>query len=160
MSFSIRLNPKSRRAQIQIKDLSQRNAKGIRRAFYMIGKDLKATSNRLILDPAKHGEVYNVRRLSRLKRHRSSAPGEAPANLSGALRKSLDFNVIGADRLEFGYREHFEGRTRQRGTFYGKFLELPTKHMKPRPGLLLSIKKNQANAVEHFEIQLEKELNK
>lgn len=159
MSFKIIVNPKTRRAQIQIRQLHERNATAIRRAFYMIGKDLKSTANRLLLEP-KHGKVYKIKRGGRLIRHRASAPGEAPANLSGDLRRSLDFNVVGADRLEFGYREKFQGKTSQRGTFYGKFLELGTRKMKPRPGLLISIRKNQANAQEHFENELNRELNK
>lgn len=160
MSFKIRINEGTRRAEIQIKHLKERNATGIRQAFYAIGKDLKADANKSILETPKHGKLYKVQRLSRSMRHRASAAGEAPANLTGSLRRSLDYNVIGADRLEFGYREKFEGKTGKQGSFYGKYLELGTRKMKPRPALLLSIKKNEGNAIEHFENELSKELNK
>ena len=147
------------RAEIQVRELAMRNAKAIRLAFYKIGKDLKATASKLILEKPKGGKTYKIKRLSRRITHKSSAPGEAPANLSGRLRRSLDFNVIGSDRMEFGYRAGTGNSGGNAGVNYGKWLERGTNRMKARPGLFLAIKENEKNAVEHFETELKKELN-
>lgn len=159
MSFTIRMTPASARAKRQITELHKRNARGIRQAFYFLGKDLIKESSKLILEKPKHGRTYLIRRGGVRRRHVASAAGEAPANLSGALRRSLDFNVRGADRMEFGYREVFT-QSKGQGIIYGKFLELGTRKIAKRPGLLLSIKANERNAVVHFETQLKKALNK
>ena len=165
MEARILLNPRSHKAILSIKQCKERNLKGIRQAFYKIGKDLKATTNKLILEKPKGGKVYRVRRGSRIIRHKASAPGEAPANLTGNLRKSLDFNVVGADRLTFGYRQAFPANPRTKaaisgGVFYGKWLELGTRKMSERPGLLKSITSNQRNTEEHFNTEIKAEISK
>ncbi|MCK5017302.1 MAG: hypothetical protein KAS32_09530, partial [Candidatus Peribacteraceae bacterium] len=99
MPFRIVPDKKNLRAAIQISQLSERNARGIRQAFYKLGKDLRKTASDLILEKPKHGRLYRIRRGKLIRKHRASAAGEAPANLSGRLRRSLDFNVVGSERM-------------------------------------------------------------
>lgn len=158
MPVNIIVGKDNLRVEIQIKEMHMRSAKAMRSAFYMLGKDLKATANRLILDKPKGGRFYRISRLGRKFTHKASAGGEAPANLSGRLRRSLDYNVIGSDRMEFGYRAGSgNGST---GVNYGKWLETGTNKMKERPALTLAVKENEKNAIEHFETELKKELNR
>jgi len=149
----------NRKVLIQISNLQKLQNKGIRKAFYYIGKDLVKTSQRLIMMKPKHGKTYIIYRGGRRFRHIASAPYEAPANLTGALRKSIDFSVIEADRMEFGVREYFPDRKgTPKGVDYGIYLELGTSKMDKRPFLLPSIVANQKNAQQHFEQQLKKAL--
>lgn len=62
--------------------------------------------------------------------HQRSAPGEAPANESGRLLKSIDYTVRNYTEMEFGDR-----------IYYGKYLEDGTEKMKKRPHLLTTAKK-------------------
>ena len=160
MPFRIVPDKKNLRAAIQISQLSERNARGIRQAFYKLGKDLRKTASDLILEKPKHGRLYRIRRGKLIRKHRASAAGEAPANLSGRLRRSLDFNVVGSERMEFGYRQASAEKGSGDGVFYGKFLERGTRNMKPRPALFLAIKRNERNAIEHFETELKENFNR
>lgn len=119
-----------------LKDLSQHDEmmkNGYRRAFYDIGKQLTAYTRDIIKKGPKTGRLYYI--AGRKRRHRASAAGEAPANLTGRLRKGVGFNVSGWDQMEFGDR-----------VYYGKFLEEGTKKMKPRPHLSKSVNYNEPYA--------------
>ena len=75
---------------------------GIRRANYLIGKELEKNSKLRILKGKKTGRLYLRRQPSgRIVRHRASAPGEAPANFTGSLRASVSF-VVKGQQLIFG----------------------------------------------------------
>lgn len=146
---------------IKISDLRSKNKEGIRKAFYDIGKDLTKTTSNLILAP-KHGKIYKIRRLKRIKMHRASAPGEAPANLSGTLRKSVGFDVNGSTKMEFGVRAPTSSiKTKKTtGAIYGVYLEDGTKKMAKRPFLITAIKQNQKNTKLRFDTWLKRELSK
>lgn len=159
MQAEVRIDPRSRKVIINIEGLRQLSTRSIRQAFYRIGKDLKATAAELILEKPKHGRFYWVMIRGRRRLHQASAPGEAPANMTGNLRRSLDFEVVGADRLEFGYRENFD-KSKGRGVIYGRRLEEGDDKISPRPGLLLSVKRNERNAIKHFEEQLKRAFKK
>lgn len=128
-----------------LKDAPKATRRGIRRGFYFFGKDLATDAKGYILKGPKTGKLYKVR--GRKKRHRASGPGESPANLTGALRKSVDYQVQGSDEMEFGA-----------GTDYAAFTELGTKNMEERPYLIRAIKNNERNAEKHFEREIRKEL--
>jgi hypothetical protein len=133
--------------------------RAIRKAFYYIGKDLVRDAAREILKKPKHGRIYTVIIDGRTVKHQASAPGEAPANLRGDLRKSLDFNVEGSNKMEFGYREEFINRKNSpRGVVYGRALELgyEPRNLEPRPNLLPTIKRNYKNSQKHFYRMLKK----
>lgn len=151
----------NRRTLLQIENLKDLSQEAIRKAFYMIGKDLVDDSRAMIMEKPKHGRLYKLRKNGRLINHRASAPGEAPANFTGALKHSLDFTVSGSEKMVFGSRTTFPNRKgTPAGVNYGGYLELGTRKIEPRPYLEPAIKKNYGNIQDHFEQQLKKSLLK
>ncbi len=124
---------------------------GIRKAYYQLGKSLVKTSTDLIKSPNKTGRKYWVyvgytgNRLKRRRLHQASAPGEAPARISGTLIRSLDFFVRGTTELFFGSKVH-----------YAPYLE--DKRVLNRQFLWPSIKINEKNARNYFESNIKKYL--
>lgn len=178
MSISIVESPENRHVEIQIRNIAKLNSQGIRKGFYYLGKDLVAESRKLINKKPKTGRVYKIRKVigGRFVRHVASAPGEAPARITSALFNSLDFDVGGAERMEFGSKRKTQYTQRAIGSGftvrglrkteieYPKFLEegrLPGKgspDSKKRPFLAPSVKNNQKNAQEHFNREIKKAL--
>lgn len=113
---------------------------GARRAFYDIGIQNVKYTREIIKKGPKNGRLYRI--AGRRRRHRASAPGEAPANLTGRLRRGVDFRVKGNDQMEFGDTE-----------LHGRFLELGTKRMKPRPHLIKSIRVNERYAEQRLGLE-------
>ena len=133
-----------------INNIDNATRRGLRQAFFQVGWDWKRPAQRQILSKKKSGRTYLVRRGKTRRRHTASAPGESPANLSGAYRRSIGFKIQGSMKLIFG-----AGGT---GVPYAPFLEEGTKNMKPRPGLKNSIKANERNTRQHFINNLNKNL--
>jgi HK97 gp10 family phage protein len=162
--FKIEAIGDTRRVLVQIKDLANRNQQGIRNGFYRLGNVLRRTAKEMILEKPRFGRVYRINRNGRIKIHTASRPGEAPANDTGQLFRSVIYEVSGSDSMKFGYRSNLNpgaiSKKTAKGVNYGKYLERGTNKMKPRPGLLLAIKKNEGNAVEYFEQELKEEMSK
>lgn len=132
----------------QIRGLEKLTRQGLRRGMFRAGQALRAEASRAILKDPKTGIVYIRRdRAGRLRRHMSSAPGETHANLSGALRRSLSYQLHGATEIEFGYGVS-SGKT---APDYAKFVEFGTTRMKARPSLRNTLKSQQKNLTQHFE---------
>jgi hypothetical protein len=159
---------KNREILLKVKHLALLEQKGIRHAFYNIGKSLVKESKALINKKPKSGRTYWIRKGNRRVRHRASAAGEAPAVITGNLRGSVDFKVNGSESLTFGSRRNistvksgigegfsFKGR-RLQNIMYPKFLELGTSRIAPRPFLSSSIKNNYRNIGKYFEIEIKK----
>lgn len=126
----------------QIDNLPNLAPRATKRAFYDIGKDMREEVRRLIKETPKHGRIY--RRNGR--KHIASAPGEAPANWTGKLRRSVGFSVR-RDEVEYGYK-----------IFYGKFLEHGTWKIKPRPGLRKAYENRIGYAINHFDLRFKEQL--
>lgn len=131
----------NRRAFLAIREAPKRARTGVRQGFYFLGKENVKLTRAEITKKDKKGRIYHIRIKGRLKRHQASAPGQYPANLTGKLRKSLDFVVRGNDRMEFGAFVPYAG-----------FLEKGTKKMEPRPSLANTVKATEKIAVQ-FMIQ-------
>lgn len=144
-----------------IENIKKATVKGIRAAMYESGKDLNATAKKSILKKPKHGRVYTLRLAGRRVRHRSSAPGEAPANFTGSLRKAIDFKLSGVDKIEFGVLKTFNsGGKSSGGVNYGKDLEFGTREVKARPFLLPAIKSNYRNIEVRLNNHIEQNIKK
>jgi len=156
--FSFELTGPSKRVLDRAKNMDRNVRRQIRQGMYFMGKDLVKDARRKILEKPKTGKVRIVRRgkTRRRIRHTASAPGEAPANLSGALRRSIDFKVQGHSQLEFG--AGVEGSDVK----YGRALEFgfPPRNLKPRPYLQVTIKENFRNMSLHLENNIKKGLIK
>ncbi len=120
--------------------------RGIRKAWFRVGQDLKRTANTEILRKPKSGRTYIIRTPSgRKRRHVASAPGETHANRSGRLRKAIEWRVRG-DQLNFGYGIIGGSDSPE----YASFVEEGTKRMAARPTLRNSIESNRRNAEQHL----------
>ncbi len=150
MSSKFIIKATDKRAMKIPETIAKRMAKGSRQALFFIGRDLRRTARKKILDKPKTGKIYIVRRGKRTRRHQASAPGEAPANLTGKLRKSVGFKVRGSRQLEFGAGLD--------GVNYAGFLENGTTRMEPRPYLRPSIRENERDIKKYLRKQIGKQL--
>lgn len=115
-------NREAEQLSIRLVGISLVPKRAVRKAFYDIGKDLVKTAVALIDKKPKHGRTYRLTRglggrRRPLYNHVASAPGEAPAVITGELRESINFTVHGSKDLQFGV-----DLTRGDAP-YGKFLE-------------------------------------
>jgi hypothetical protein len=145
--ISAKEDRENRKAQFQIDNTIRLTNRGVRQGFYNVGKQLKGSANKDILAKDKTGRTYRVRRGKVIRNHRASAPGETFANLSGAARRTLGFEVRGSSELEFGFRKVQE-------TFYTKILETKLN----RPALGNAVKKESGNNIVILERELKKAL--
>ena len=135
--FTITPAPDAIRTFNIVLNMPQATKSGIRQGLYHFGSLLRDSIRIDMLKP-KSGREYLVRRGGRRFRHIAAADGETPANISGKLRRSVDFKVSGANQMEFGYDSSVD---------YGKFLELGTRKMGAKPGLKNSIDKNKVKGI-------------
>ena len=118
----------------------ERTQKGIRRAFFDIGKELMTSLNEEVLRGKKTGRLYILRtRSGRRRRHIASAPGETPANITGKYRRSRGF-INQTTQLTFGLRQD-----------YAEYLEVGTRRMRARPGLGNAIEANERDIIRDFQ---------
>ena len=109
-----------------------RHQRGIENGLYLVGDVVGRRTKQLIEEGPKTGRVYRFRGMD----HQASAPGEAPANRSGRLVKSFNYNVHGPLQMEVGESAPYAG-----------FLEDGTGRMKPRPHLIRAINETQGDVV-------------
>jgi len=155
--------------KLQIGKLNDDTKQAIRLAYHDIGKDLMVEARRLINEKPKHGKKYITKIgikgkvLKRgAKKYTSSAPGEAPAVITGELRKSINFTVGGWKRMEFGID------LKHGNAPYAHYLEYKDmiamqgeyKYPKPRPFLSGAYKNKKANILENFKRYIAKNLEK
>ena len=152
MTFKLKIDNKNRQVFARLSDSVRSTNRGIRQAFYFIGKDHRDTASTNILKKPRTGKVYK-RRISggAMRRHTASVAGESFANLTGKARRSLGWDVRGASQLEFGFRERGDAP-------YTEGLEEGTENVKARPTLQISVTANQRNTMQHFEKELKKAL--
>ena len=154
---AIRVDHNAKEMQIRISRLERQSKRALRHGFFGLGKDLVNTSRELILNPPKTGKWYRV--AGRKRRHRASAAGQAPANMTGRLRSSIDYKVRGSYKMEFGSNPAKNGNTAKTSK-YAKVLEYGNARIARRPYLEPSIRKNARNGRKHFERELRKALSK
>ena len=123
----------------------------IRKAFHKIGKDLKETGSKELLYRPKSGRLYKVKINGVTYNHRASAPGESPANLTGALRRSLNYKVSSS------YEMRWEAGGGE--VDYASELEFGSPRVAKRPYMLKSITLNRRNIGNHFLKEIKKSVN-
>jgi len=102
--------------------------KSINTALYKVGNELVHHARKL-MDEKKSGRIYKIKG----RFHQSSKAGEAPANLSGDLRRSIDYVVHGNNDMTFGYRSQ-PGKDP-----YGRYLEFGTNTISKRPNIFRTV---------------------
>jgi len=115
----------NKKSLISIEKAPFRWRKGIRTALFVMGRASQLHVRSLIKSKDKTGRLYHFR--GRL--HQASAPGEAPASMTGKLSRSVGYTVRGYYEVEFGDE-----------ALYGKFLEDGTKNMKARGHIVRTAK--------------------
>lgn len=152
IQIKVGLSPESKKIIRQIGKMARDTKEGIRRAHYLIGIELTKDARLRILKGKKTGRIYLRKRGSgRSVRHRASAPGEAPANFSGALRSSIGFIVQG-QQLIFGAGGVSEqGKHKGKEVKYARALELGAKqrNLAARPYLTTAIQ-NEEKIIRNF----------
>lgn len=127
--ITVAVHKKSQQVLVEVPKQALRHREGIAQAFFEIGSEVVRETKRLIETGNKTGRIYRIRG----RFHQASAPGEAPANLSGRLARSGDYKVNGLF-LRVGETVN-----------YAKFLEDGTRKMAPRPHLLKAVNNEARN---------------
>lgn len=122
--IKVKINHKSRQILMNIQKSMDGHKKGLRNGLYEIGRENVKLTRKFITAKNKTGRIYIIGG----RRHQASAPGESPANLTGQLRRSVNYVVRGSSQMEFGDE-----------ILYGKFLEQGTSKMLPRPHLIRTV---------------------
>lgn len=141
----IKITPLFSHEDIKIHSLDKNVKQGIRKGFYFAGKSLVKESIKLINTKPKSGRFYRVgvgiggKALKNIRTHQASAAGEAPAVITGRLRRNTDFLVHASNFIEFGNKLD-----------YGKFLEVGTSKMAKRPYLQPAIKNDAKNTTNYI----------
>lgn len=140
-------NTQNRTVFIEIDNAPDKVKKGLRLALTEIGKENVRHLKNLIKKPPKTGRLYGS--------HRASAPGEAPANWTGKLLRSVKYRVYGWSKMEFGD-----------GQPYGLFLEGGTKtkdgtkKMAARPHLKTTVREKSKDNFNSLLTNVDKVLKK
>ncbi len=151
--MGVTIDRNSRKAVFKVRNLEKLTKAGVEHAAWTSARGLRTATGKEILRKPKGGRVYTSRTRSGARRkHTASASGETHANLSGTLRRSLDFKVSSRE-IEFGY-----GVTKGNAPEYAEFVEFGTKNMKPRPSLQNGIKGERRNFLSNFEREIGKRL--
>jgi len=137
---------------IKAGNLGKLTTRAAERAWWFSGRDLRKAASDEILRKPKSGRLYIRRdRAGRRRRHVASAPGETHANMTGALRRSVDFKVRGSKQLEFGY-----GISTGIAPVHAPFVEFGTRRMAARPSLQNAIRASRRNIISNFNRSIRK----
>lgn len=157
MTVKFKSNANNKKVFGKLEMLEPLMKKGIRQGMFKSGKSLIGRANAEILRKPKSGLVYiRVDRAGRRRRHVASAPGETHANMTGATRRSLSYQLHGISQLEFGYGVS-QGKSAPE---YAEFLEFgtPGGRMAARPSLRLALENQTGTIVQHFESEIAKQM--
>lgn len=139
MTIKMVIDRKNRRADIHIKNANKITVSQIRLGFMMFGNRLVDDCRRYILEPPKTGIKWPS--LS----NRSSKKGESPADQTGVLRRSINYQQISHKQMVFGSRAD-----------YAPFLEGDLE----RPFLSRAVDENERNGEKIMEDSIKQGLNK
>lgn len=156
-TFAVRQDRKGRVVYREIDDFKGKFQQVIRRGFFNYLESLQKRTSNEILHGTKTGRLYFHRdKAGRRRRHRSSAPGETHANLTGKLRRSLGWKVYGWETAEFGYG--VSSNKANPAPVYGKYVEKGTKRMDARPSLANAVKAEPRD--EHWDRAVDQEMRR
>lgn len=119
----IKFSQKDSSAFDNLSHMTKTTQNNIESAWYLIGDSVTRLVDKKIISPPKTGRLYRAKRGSRTISHRASASGESPANLTGALRKSVGSKGQGWQKMEIGAGSGTAGG----GVQYARRLELGDK---------------------------------
>lgn len=151
MTVKFTANRQNDKVFAKIEGIEKLTRRGLRQGSFKAGHAIIGEASREILKGPKTGKTYIRRdKAGRRRRHMASAPGETHANLSGAARRSLSFQIRGATELEVGYGVS-SGKS---APDHAKMIEFGTSKMKARPSVGNAINSEQGNITQHFEHEI------
>jgi hypothetical protein len=139
----------------RLNNLDKLTKAGVEHGAWTSARGLRSATSAEILRRPKGGRTYIRRtRSGGRRRHVASAPGETHANMTGTLRRSLDFKVSTTE-IEFGY-----GVTKNNAPEYAEAVEFGRRDgsMAARPSLQNGIKGERRNFQNNFEREVGKRL--
>ena len=157
-SVSIDLQAGSINLSKFIESLPEKIKHGMRRGLYISGNSLTKDVRTRMTSRNKSGRVYKIykgiggKRLKVARRHTASAPGEYPSVISGDLRKSVDFKVMGSTRMRFG-----AGNSQ---VDYAKRLEEGSGRLKPRRYLQQTVRRFQNEIKDNINREISKSIHR
>lgn len=107
------------------------------------GRSLQRYARNLLTDEPKAGRIYNFPSLG-ISNHLASAPGQAPANLTGELRRSIKYSLLGKVDIAFGSTVPY-GRILEKGGINGR-----GHYIAPRPYLSRTFKDIRVAAIIYY----------
>ena len=128
----------------QIRKMVINTSKGVKISMIAMSRNLVPNAQELIKNPPKTGRFYRIKVNGQVRLHQASAPGEAPANLTGKLSSGISRRVA-KNEIEFGV----QGVKWARGLELGrtKGVNKATSSMEPRPYLIKAINAESKNAL-------------
>lgn len=142
MSEAFIIQLEDNEVQKSLKESPVKFKKGCLYGLRKAGQIVKADIQRSILLP-KTGRKYAG------LPNRSSAPGEAPANQSGTLRKSVTYKAYMWNFMEVGDEAS-----------YGGYLERGAKYLRPRPHISTAASRTFNTVQMIISMEIDKELSK
>jgi hypothetical protein len=140
MSVTIKVTEKTRKVLISLQGVGESHKEGLRNALHDIGDMVADEAAILIKAGPKTGKVYGL--------HQASAPGEAPADRTGRLAKSLRYIVHNHEKMVVGAQAPYAGylekgtRGREEDSSSGRYGGI-----KPRPFLAKAVHNTNRDAV-------------
>lgn len=150
--IKIRDSAHNRKVEIKIEELNKRSKRGLELGAYQVGKNLVRVSRRKIIDPPKTGRFYLVEIRGQLVRHRASAAGEPPANMTGDLQASLKYLIGSGNKLL-----EFSAGNGRREMDYAKTLEEGQRRVERRPYMITTIRETRKDTINYFTQYIDRE---
>lgn len=138
MPARVYIHRKSREALLEMPSHSRRFRRGVERALHHVGRMNVRELRRMLRTGPRTGRIYFYHGIA----HRASRAQEPPASREhirrpgfGRLAPTAAYKVHSWQQMEFGDVMP-----------YGKFLELGTKRMAPRPHLIVTVNNTAGDA--------------
>ena len=144
--ITIEVTPETKQVLINVDKLEGRTKKGLRKALKETGQEVKREIRRLIKTGPKTGRSYGT--------HQASAPGEAPANRSGRLAKSVNYKVRNWKKMIVGEKASYAGYLED-----GTKNEDGTYKIKPRPHIIKAVNNKEQDTENAILRNVKKETN-
>lgn len=143
MSMSIKATRRTKEVELQISNHAEKFKRSIRQSLSMIGEIVGRESKQILSSGKRTGRTYRIKG----RDHTASAPGEAPASITGKLAESYKYRVSSWHTMVVG-----------ENASYAKFLEDGTRNMLPRPHLIVAINNTSGDAINIFYKMTKREL--
>ncbi|KKN52109.1 hypothetical protein LCGC14_0615830 [marine sediment metagenome] len=133
--------------------IGAKSTRAVRQMWFSLMQDLKRSTDREILYGSKSGRLYRFKG----RVHKSSAPGETHADLTGKARRSLSWKVHGSKGADFGYGVSVSARNAAPDYVDDLEFGTPGGQMAPRPTLGNAVDSIGSKAQSHFDDALRDE---